>query len=63
MASKHRKTFDAIYARPVRANIAWADVVAMLEGFGATVKGAGGSMFEVDLGGVKAILHRPHPRQ
>lgn len=61
MANKHRETFDSLYANPVRANIAWADTVAMFEGLGATVKGVGGSMFEVDLNGVKAILHRPHP--
>ncbi len=61
MANKHRKTFDAIYANPVRANIGWNDAVSKFEGFGATVQGVGGSMFEVDLNGVKAIFHRPHP--
>jgi hypothetical protein len=61
MASKHRKTFDALYANPVRANIAWSDAVSMFEKLGATVKGVGGSMFEVDLNDVKAIFHRPHP--
>jgi HicA toxin of bacterial toxin-antitoxin, len=61
MASKHRKTFEAIYANPVRANIAWNDAVSMFESFGATVNGVGGSMFEVDLNGVKAIFHKPHP--
>jgi len=46
---------------PVRANSSWNDVVSLFEFLGATVKGAGGSISVVDLGGVKLVRHRPHP--
>jgi hypothetical protein len=61
MASKHRKTYDAIFSSPVRANIAWNDAVAMAEAFGARVIPGGGSMFTFALGGVSVVIHRPHP--
>jgi hypothetical protein len=61
MAGKHRKTYDALFARPVRANIAWNDAVAVAEAFGALVVPGGGSMFSFELNGVSAVIHRPHP--
>ena len=61
MARKHRKTYDSLHADPVRANIAWADAVSMLEALGATVTGAGGSMHSVEFVGSSIVLHRPHP--
>jgi hypothetical protein len=61
MSSKHRKTYDAIYSNPVRANISWNDVVALLAAAGCTVKPLKGSIFEVKLGAEKLIIHRPHP--
>ena len=61
MAGKHRKTYDAIFSRPVRGNIAWNDAVAMAEAFGARVVPGGGSMFTFALGGVSAVIHRAPP--
>ncbi len=61
MASKHRKTYDAIHADPVRANIAWNDVLTLLGALGASVTPAGGSMHSIDLNGQTIILHKPHP--
>lgn len=61
MASRHRRTYDAIFANPVRANISWNDAVSVLEAFGAIVTGAGGSRFAVDLNGRTVTFHRPHP--
>jgi hypothetical protein len=61
MASKHRKTYDAIFSDPVRANISWNDMVALLSAAGCTVKPLKGSIFEVRLGAEKLIIHRPHP--
>ena len=61
MASKHRKTYDALHSNPVRANISWGDAVTMAEAFGAVVTPMSGSMYTVALNGVSAILHRPHP--
>ena len=61
MASKHRKTYDAIHSNPVRANISWNDAVSMAEAFGVVVMPGGGSMFTFELNGVSTVLHRPHP--
>jgi hypothetical protein len=61
MSGKHRKTLAAIRAEPVRANIAWDDVVSFFEALGAEITPGGGSMFGFDLLGVTAVFHRPHP--
>ena len=61
MARKHRKTLAAIFADPVRANIAWDDAVSLFESLGAVVSPGGGSVFGFDLWGVTAVFHRPHP--
>jgi len=61
MARRHRKTYDALHADPVRANISWDDAITMLEAFGATVTGTGGSMHSVEFDGASIVLHRPHP--
>ena len=61
MAGRHRKTYDAIFADPVRANITWNDAVAMVEALGGSVVPGGGSMFSFELNGVSVTIHRPHP--
>ena len=61
MAGKHRKTYDALFSDPVRANISWNDVVALLVAAGCAVKPLKGSIFEARLGDEKLIIHRPHP--
>jgi hypothetical protein len=61
MNRKHEKTLAAIFADPVRANIAWDDVISLFEGLGASVGFAGGSMVTVVLNNVRAVFHRPHP--
>jgi HicA toxin of bacterial toxin-antitoxin, len=63
MGRKHDRTLDAIFARPTRANIAWDDVVALVEHLGGAVRAdRGGSMREFVLNGVRAIFHEPHPQ-
>lgn len=61
MSSKHKKTLAAIFAKRIRANIAWDDVVSLFEALGADVSPTSGSMFGFDLRGVTAIFHKPHP--
>ena len=62
IASKHRRTLEAVFTRPVSANIAWRDIEALFEAFGATVKYGDGSRVHVLLNGKVATFHRPHPR-
>jgi len=60
--AKHEKTLAAIFATPIRTNIAWKDVLALLRSLGADVdESAEGSRVSVTLGGVTEVLHAPHP--
>src|SRR5215469_5724607 len=62
MTGRHRRTLDAVFADPVRANIPWSDVQALFVAAGATISEGRGSRMRVSLTGVDAVLHRPHPR-
>jgi hypothetical protein len=59
--NRHRDTLRAIFTDPVRSNIVWADVEAMLVACGAEVSNGRGSRVRIALRGVRAIFHRPHP--
>jgi hypothetical protein len=37
MRKKHRNTFDDIFSTPVKANITWADIEALLVALGAEI--------------------------
>jgi hypothetical protein len=60
---KHRKTLEAIFEKPERANIAWRDVEALLIALGAEISEGSGSRVRVALKDVRAVFHRPHPRK
>ena len=62
MNSRQRKTLEAIYAAPTRADVPWADVESLLAALGAEISEGRGSRVRVALGGVRAVFHRPHPR-
>jgi len=61
--AKHVATLRAIFETPVRANIAWADIEALLVALGAEVSEGSGSRIRIALNGVRAVFHRPHPRK
>lgn len=61
LASRHEKTRAAVFAQPTRANLAWGDVVALLEALGADVRAKSGSMYVFKLGGRRIVMHWPHP--
>jgi len=61
--SKHRKTLEAIFEKPERANILWRDIEALLVALGAEITDGNGSRRRVALKGVRAVFHRPHPRK
>jgi hypothetical protein len=63
MAKKHQKTLEAIFADPVRSNIAWRDIEALLEAVGAEISEGEGSRVRIALNGVRAVFHRPHPQK
>jgi ABC-type sugar transport system ATPase subunit len=63
MSKRHHRTLAAIFAEPVRANVAWSDIEAMLEACGAEISGGEGSRVRIALNGVRAVFHRPHPEK
>ena len=63
MRGRHRNTLEAVFADPVRANVAWADVEALFIAAGASISQGRGSRLRVSLNGVDAVFHRPHPRK
>ena len=63
MQDKHRKTLEAIFEVPERANISWRDVEALFVALGAEVSEGRGSRVRVALNDVRAVFHRPHPRK
>ena len=63
LSGRHRKTLEAVYAEPTRANIAWNDVEALFRALGAEVTQGRGSRVRVALGGVRAVFHEPHPEK
>ena len=61
MKQKHQKTLDAIYARPVSANIKWRDIEALFVELGAEISEREGSRIAVVLFDEVRVFHRPHP--
>jgi hypothetical protein len=61
--NKRSQTLQAIFADPIRANIKWTDIEAMLVGFGAEISEGRGSRVRVVLNNVRAVFHRPHPQK
>ena len=62
MNSKHRRTLDAIFARPVPSDIRWSDIEALLIALGAERSEGRGSRVRFLLNGAEAVFHRPHPK-
>ncbi len=63
MNKRQRATLAAVFAVPVRANIAWTDVENLFRALGARVSEGAGSRVRVELNGVRAVFHRPHPER
>ena len=63
MNQKHRHTLEAIFDDPVRSNIPWRDIEAMLNAAGAEITEGEGSRVRIALNGIRAVFHRPHPQK
>ena len=63
LSTKHRKTLRAIYARPTRSDVPWADIEKLLAALGAEVTEGRGSRVRIALNDVRAVFHRPHPQR
>jgi hypothetical protein len=63
MTGRHRRTLEAIFSDPLRANIAWSDIEALFVAAGGATSQGRGSRVRVSLNGVDAVFHRPHPQR
>ena len=63
MNKKQRTTLEAIFADPVRSDIAWKDIESLFVALGGEVAEGKGSRVRVYLKGVRATFHRPHPER
>ena len=63
MNKKHRRTLEAIFDEPIRSNIIWRDIEAMLKAAGGEISAGEGSRVRIALNGVRAVFHRPHPEK
>ena len=63
MNKKQRKSLEDLFADPLRANILWSDIEALLEALGAEITEGRGSRVRIALNGVRAVFHRPHPEK
>ncbi|TKC89444.1 type II toxin-antitoxin system HicA family toxin [Trinickia terrae] len=62
MKRAHLKTLELIFARPVSANIRWADIEALFIALGAEISEREGSRIAVVLFEQVQVFHRPHTR-
>lgn len=61
MKRKHKKTLEAVFARPVSGNVHWRDIEALFVELGAEISEREGSRVAVILFGEVRVFHRPHP--
>ena len=60
--AKHKRTLEAIFDLPTRANIAWRDIESLFRHHGADISEGRGSRVRVHLNDEMAVFHRPHPQ-
>ncbi len=61
-SSRHQSTLDQIFEAPIRADVSWRKIEALFRAAGGDVTEGNGSRVRVALNGVRAVFHRPHPR-
>ena len=61
--NKQRKTLEAIFQRPTRASIVWADIEKLLKALGGQISEGKGSAITVILNDGVLYIHRPHPQK
>ena len=63
MGPKYKRSLKAVFEDPVRSNIPWHDIEAMLEAAGGEITAGAGSRVRIALNNVRAVFHRPHPKK
>ena len=61
MNSKHKKTLELVFAKPMPASLEWARIEALFVAVGAQTIEGDGSRVRFALNNVVGTFHRPHP--
>jgi hypothetical protein len=61
MKAKHRRTLEAILAKPTRGGVPFSDIEALVSAMGGDVREGKGSRVVFEIEGSRRYLHRPHP--
>jgi hypothetical protein len=59
--SKQISTYRLLFENPIRSDISWQDIENLFIALGAVVSEGRGSRVRVELNGLRAEFHRPHP--
>jgi hypothetical protein len=60
--SKHHRTLEQIFDNPVRSDVRWTEIEALLRSLDATLSEGRGSRVRISLSGMDVVFHRPHPQ-
>jgi hypothetical protein len=58
----HLRTFEALFRHPTAHNLEWQDLVSLVEKVGS-VHRRGGDKFDLEVGGVHYLMHKPHAKE
>lgn len=62
MRRRHTAVLGLIFGHPPPADLKWREIEGLLLALSAEVTERAGSRVAVDLNGITAVFHRPHPR-
>jgi hypothetical protein len=63
LSSKHRKTLQEIFDKPIRSDVEWKKIESLFTALGGELSEGRGSRIRVVLNDVRAVFHRPHPQK
>lgn len=63
MNKRNIRTYREIYEKPLRSDIPWTDIESLFTALGADISEGSESRVRVELNGVRAVFHRPHPEK
>jgi hypothetical protein len=63
LSSRHCSTLCALFAEPTRSDLRWSDFVSLCRALGGAKPKTGktGGSRRLQLHGMRAVLHEPHP--
>ncbi|HSO76499.1 MAG TPA: type II toxin-antitoxin system HicA family toxin [Blastocatellia bacterium] len=61
MNARHRKTLQAIFARPTSPSVVFSSIEALVVALGGSITEREGSRIKITLLGEQWHCHRPHP--